>query len=101
METSISQSSQIASRTGIVTTAGILLPVNLNRRGLIMQNLSINPLYVAFSTGCVAGTTFDFILKGSAVAQDGTGGIVSYVTLSYTGIISIDGTGISCTATEL
>lgn len=93
--------SQIKTRTGVISSSGTLLAENLNRSGLILQNLGTNPLYVAFSTGAVAGTTFDFILKGSGSANDGTGGIMSFDVLSYTGIISIDGTGISCTATEL
>lgn len=96
----VAATSKVANRTGIISSAGTLLAENLNRSGLIIQNLGTNPLYVCFGTGAAAGSVFDFILKGSSVASDGTGGMMSYDVLSYTGIITIDGTAPSCTATE-
>ena len=80
--------SLINTRTGIVTSAGTLLAENLNRSGLIIQNLGTNPIFVKF--GASASTTsFDIILKAGLVADDGLGGSFSYDVLSYTGIISV------------
>jgi hypothetical protein len=100
MNQGISQSTQVFSRTGIITSAGTLLVENLYRKTLIIQNLGTNPLYVKL--GDSASTSdFDFVLKGGTGADDGTGGIFSEDTLSYTGIITIAGSSPRCTATEL
>lgn len=95
----VAASSQINIRTGIVTSAGTLLSQNLNRSGIIIQNLGTNPLYVCFGAGASA-TVFDLILKGGATTDDGSGGNFSYDVLSYTGLITIAGTSPRCTATE-
>lgn len=95
----IDASGQIYARTGITTSAGTLLAENLNRSTLIIQNLGTNPLFVKFGTGA-ATNSFDFILKGATGADDGTGGIFSEDVLSYTGVISVAGTAVRCTATE-
>lgn len=99
MASTVSPTSQIASRSGVISSAGTLLAQNLNRSGLIIQNLGTNPLYVCFGTGA-STSVFDLILKGASVANDGTGGTFSYDVLAYTGIITIAGTSPSCTATE-
>lgn len=100
MAFAIELSSQIQTRTGIVTAAGTLLTSNDNRRTLIIQNLGTNPLYVKL--GASASTSdFDFVLRGGAGNDDGTGGIFSEDTLSYTGIISVAGSGVRCTGTEI
>lgn len=97
---SIEYSGQIHQRTGILTAAGIALPENDNRRTVIVQNLGTNPLYVQF--GSTASTTdFDVILKAGSVNDDGLGGILSFDTLSYTGVISVAGTSPRFTATDL
>lgn len=95
----IAPTSQISTRTGILTSAGTLLAQNLNRSGLIIQNLGTNPLYVCFGAGG-STTVFDLILKGSSVQDDGTGGNFSYDVLSYTGLITIAGTSPRVIATE-
>ena len=96
----IAPTSQVNNRTGIVTTAGTLLAENLNRSGLIIQNLNgTNPLFVKFGSSA-SSTDFDLILKAGAATDDGNGGTLSYDVLSYTGVISVAGTTVRCTATE-
>lgn len=92
--------SQIYLRTGIVTAAGTLLAANDNRSCIIIQNLNgTNPLFVKFGVGASA-TDFDLVLKAGSSSDDGNGGTLSYDVLSYTGIISVAGTTVRCTATE-
>lgn len=99
MET-IEKSSQIKTRTGIITSAGTLLAENLDRRGLIIQNLNgANALFIKFGASA-SSTSFDLILKGGAAGDDGLGGTLSYDVLSYTGVITVAGTTVRCTATE-
>lgn len=97
---SIEYSSQIKNRTGIVTTAGTILNINDNRRGLIIQNLGKDPLFVKLGENA-STSDFDFILKAGSATDDGLGGIMSYDVLSYTGAISVDGTTVRCTSTEI
>lgn len=101
MTANIDQSSQVQTRTGIVTMGQTVLDENLNRRGLILQNLGTSPLYVKFGENCT-DSDFDVVLGGGAADLDGNGVIMSYDVLSYTGVISVFGTStVSCTATEL
>ncbi len=95
----ISQSSQVHTRTGIVTSGGMLLPEYLDRKTLIIQNLGTAPLFIKFGESA-SSSDFDLILKAGLVNDDALGGTVSFDTLSYTGIISVDGTTVRCTATE-
>lgn len=96
----VTATSKVANRTGIITSAGTLLAANENRSGLIIQNLSsANALYVCFGTGA-STTVFDVILKAGIAQDDGNGGTFSFDVLSYTGIITIAGTSPRCTATE-
>jgi hypothetical protein len=98
----ITASSQIHTRTGIVTTPGTLLSANDNRRTVIVQNLGTSVLYVKFGTGA-SSTDFDLILKAGTAADDGLGGSLSYDVLSYTGVISVAGptpSAVRCTATD-
>lgn len=98
--TTVAPTSQIYARTGIVTSAGDLLAENLNRSGLIIQNLNgTDPLFVKFGTGA-STSSFDLVLKAGSDNDDGLGGTLSYDVLSYTGIISVAGTSVRCTATE-
>lgn len=95
----VSPTSQIANRSGIISSAGTLLAQNLNRSGLIIQNLGTSPLFVCFGAGA-STSNFDLILKGAGGSNDGTGGNFSFDVLAYTGIITVAGTSVSCTATE-
>ena len=96
---SIEPSSQVNTRTGIVTVAGTLLGANSNRRGLIIQNLGTDVLFVKFGASATS-SDFDVALKGGTANDDALGGTLSYDILSYTGIISVAGTTVRCTATE-
>jgi hypothetical protein len=96
----IDKTSVVKTRTGIITSAGTLLSENDNRRGLIIQNLdSADALFVKFGAGA-STTSFDVILKAGTGDDDGNGGTLSYDVLSYTGIITVAGTSVRCTATE-
>jgi len=99
MTANIDQSSQINTRTGIVITAGTILSENLNRRGLIIQNLGTDELFVKFGASATT-SSFDVVLKAGTANDDGLGGTLSYDVLSYTGVISVVGTTVRCTATE-
>lgn len=96
----ISQSSQVHTRTGILTTAGTLLPAYLDRKTVIIQNLNGSAaLFVKFGAGA-STSDFDVVLKAGSAPDDGLGGILSYDVLSYTGIITVAGASIRATATE-
>lgn len=100
MAFAIELSSQVNNRTGIVVAGGQLLAANDNRRVLIVQNLGTDPLFVKLGENA-SSTDFDFVLSGGTAADDGLGGIMATDTLSYTGIISVDGATVRCTATEI
>ena len=95
----IANTANISTRTGIVTGAGTLLPINENRRTVVIQNLGTNPLFVKFGDSA-SNTDFDLVLKAGVANDDGLGGTVSFDTLSYTGVISVAGTTVRCTATD-
>jgi len=99
MALTIESSSQIHTRTGIITAAGTLLPANDNRRTIIIQNLGREVLFVKFGSDA-SSTDFDVILKAGSANDDGLGGVLSYDVLSYTGIISVAGNTVRCTATD-
>lgn len=100
MAYTVAPTSQIASRSGVITSAGTLLAANTSRTGLIIQNLNgTDVLYVKFGSGA-ASNSFDLILKAGNAADDGNGGVFSYDVLAYTGIITVAGTTVRCTATE-
>lgn len=97
---SIEYTSKSAFASGVVTTAGNILPnANTSRRTIIIQNLGTSPLYVFLGAGADTVSNFHFILKGGAIAMDGTGGVFTEDTLSWTGIVSVAGSNISCIAT--
>lgn len=100
MSYAIEFSSQVNNRTGIVVAAGQLLAANENRRVLIVQNIGINPLFVKLGEDA-STTDFDFVLSPGTANDDGLGGIMSTDTLSYTGVISVAGASVRCTATEI
>lgn len=95
----IDQSSTVNQRTGILTSGGDFFAANDNRRTVIVQNLGTDALFVKFGTGA-SSSDFDVVLKGGTGADDGLGGTVSFDVLSYTGIISADGTSPRFTATQ-
>ena len=95
----ISYSGQVHARSGIVTSAGVALAENDNRRTVIVQNLGTNPLFVKFGESA-STSDFDLILKGGTASDDGLGGTVSFDVLSYTGIITVAGTSPRFTATD-
>lgn len=99
MSFAIEITSTIHTRTGIVTSAGQLLPANEYRRNVIIQNLGTNPLFVKFGDSA-STSSFDFILSPGTANDDGLGGIFAEDTLSYTGVISVAGTSVRCTATD-
>lgn len=99
MSKNIEPSSQIGTRSGIITSAGTLLPANPERRCVIVQNLGTNPLFVKFGSGA-STTSFDVVLKAGTANDDGNGGSVSFDVLSFTGIISVAGTSPRCTGTD-
>lgn len=99
MSYAIEFSSTIHARTGVLTTAGTALSANDNRRTVIVQNLGTNPLFVKFGSNA-STSDFDLVLKGGSGNDDGLGGILSFDTLSYTGIISVAGTSPRFTATD-
>ena len=100
MPTNINQASQTSSRTGIVTSAGTLFVANENRKGLIIQNLDTDVLFVKFGADASV-TDFDFILNGGTVSDDGLGGMYESRVLVYTGIVTVTGTTPRFTGTEL
>lgn len=94
----IEYSSTIHARSGIASSA-TALAANDNRRTVIIQNLGTNPLFVKFGDGA-STTSFDVVLKAGTANDDGLGGVTSFDTLSYTGIITVDGTSPRYTATD-
>lgn len=99
MSNIIQNTTQIYGRSGIVTSAGTLLDSNEYRIGIIIQNLGTNPLFVKFGAGA-STSDFDVILKGGSGNDDGLGGVLSFDVLSYTGIITVAGATVRCTATQ-
>lgn len=76
----------------IVTSAGTALASNPERLGWQIQNTGNNPLFVLLGSGA-SSTVFHTVLKGSSVAEDGTGASISQTTGTvYTGIITVAGT---------
>ncbi len=84
-----------------IASATTALASNRARVGFIVQNLGTNPLFVKYGAGASA-SDFSLVLRGSSVADDGTGGILTSAdTAVFTGEISIAGTSPRYAATEL
>lgn len=82
----------LANTPAILTSGGDVLVKNDYRGSWSIQNLGTNPLFVRMGTGA-SSTVFHWVLKGSSVADDGTGGSVAQENGTlYTGIISATGT---------
>lgn len=90
----------MAASSGGATNNAVALPRNDDRNGFIIQNLGTNVLYVKFGAGATS-SVFDVLLKGSTLANDGTGGSVAQEgQMIYTGQITTGGTSPSYVATE-
>lgn len=84
-----------------IASAATALASNSARVGFMIQNLGTNPLFVKYGDSATS-TDFSVVLRGSSVADDGTGGILTSAdTAVYTGIITIAGTSPRYAATEL
>jgi len=84
-----------------IASATTALASNSARVGFMIQNLGTNPLFVKYGSGATS-SDFSIVLRGSSVADDGTGGVLTSAdTAVYTGIITIAGTSPRYAATEL
>lgn len=89
MSKNIDSANQIENSltVSVGTSPTVLLAYDDNRRTVVLQNLSTSPVYVYFGAGCTT-SLFSFILPAGTASNDGTGGVFTEDTLSYTGIIS-------------
>ena len=83
----------------IITSGGDVLAANNKRKGWSIQNCGTNPLFVQLASGASA-TVFHVILRGCAVADDGSGGFLESDG-TYTGIVSATGTSPRLVVMEL
>jgi hypothetical protein len=89
------------SNTPAIASAATALAANPARVGWSIQNLGTNPLFVRLGAGATT-SLFHFILRGSTVQDDGTGGVLTSAdTGVFTGEISIAGTAPRYTVSEL
>lgn len=89
------------ANTPSILTAATALVSNVNRGAWQIQNQGTNPLLVLLGTGA-SGSVYHFVLKGSTVAADGTGGMFGQNSGTvYTGVISVSGTSPSYTVLEV
>lgn len=89
-----------AVNTPSILTGATALAANPARLAFSIQNLSTNPLFVLLGSGA-STTVFHLILKGSTVANDGTGGALSMEAgIIYYGVITVAGTSPSYVVTE-
>lgn len=77
----------------ITTSAGTVLVPNGDRLAWWVQNLATTPLYVKMGAGASA-TVFDFILKGCAAQDDGSGGYISDEV--FKGTVSVYAAAVRC-----
>lgn len=98
---SVGANSNGNSGTGGAQTNTTALPINSARVGLMIQNQGTNPLFVYFGAGA-SSSVYNFILKASTGAADGTGGSFSMTAgVVYRGVITIAGTSPSYSVLEL
>ncbi len=84
-----------------ISSNATALIANPNRTTWSVQNLGTNPLFVLMGSGA-STSVFHVVLKGSTMADDGTGGVVSQEAGTvYTGIITIAGSSPRYVATEI
>lgn len=89
------------STPAIITSAGTALAANINRCGLIIQNLGQNPLYVRFG-GTASATVFHVALSAGTADDNGEGGsLILTAGVIPTGLVSIAGTSPRAVVNEL
>jgi hypothetical protein len=89
------------ANTPSIQTSATALAANPARIAFMIQNLSTNPLFVLMGSGA-STSVFHVVLKGSTVANDGTGGSFAMEAGAiYNGIITVAGTSPSYTVTEM
>ena len=77
------------------------LPANRERIAFTIQNLGTNPLFVLLGAGA-STSVFHIILKGSTLANDGSGGSLAMEAgVVYNGVITVAGTSPSYVVTEM
>lgn len=97
--TLLSQST-LPANTPAIASAATALAANPRRTSWYLQNLGTNPLFVLLGSGA-STTVFHKVLKGAAVANDGTGGDIGQSDdIIYCGIITVAGTSPSYTVLE-
>lgn len=80
------------ANTPEILASATALAANPARVGFSIQNLGTNPLFVRLGTGA-SSTVFHFVLKGSTVQDDGTGGVLTFADSAvFTGLVSTAGT---------
>lgn len=92
---------QNANTPSILTSAGTAIAANPARIAWSIQNLGTNALFVLRGSGA-STSVFHTVLKGSSVADDGTGGVISEEAGTiYNGIITVAGTSPRFVITEI
>lgn len=88
-----------AVNTPSIKTDAAAAAENLERTGLIIQNVGTNALYVNFG-GTASTSVYHVVLKGGTADNDGIGGIYQSGVLCFTGKITVDGTSPKYIVTE-
>lgn len=91
-----------ANTPEIITSAGTVLAANAKRKGIMIQNVGTNEVFLRFG-GTASTTVFHLVLKAGTADSDGNGGSFSQMDggLVYKGLISIAGTTPKVVVTEL
>lgn len=90
-----------AANTPSILTGATALAANPARIAFSIQNLGTNPLFILLGSGATT-SVFHTVLKGSTVANDGTGGSYSMEAGTvYNGIVTVAGTSPSYVSTEI
>ena len=83
------------------STGDTVIASNTARIAFMVQNLGTNALFVRLGASATT-SVFHVVLKGSSVANDGSGGILAMESGTvYTGAVSVAGTTPSCCVTEI
>ncbi len=85
----------------VVATAGVALAANAKRIYWQIQNIGVNPLYLAMGASTATASTCHAILAACATANDGTGGRYGSNEVCYQGVIAVGGTAPSYAVIEL
>lgn len=87
----------VPSSQGGLTGIGSIFAANEDRNQLFIQNVGVNPIFIALS-GVASPTNYNMILAAGEAAEDGKGG--SWSADNWTGPVSISGSGIAYTRFE-